>query len=222
MDVQSTGSTTATTAANSTQTAQSQLMGDYNSFLLLLTTQLKNQDPLAPLDATQFVSQLSQLASVEQAIAGNQKLDKIVSALGASSTLSDIGLIGRPVEVEDKNAEVKDGTMSMTYKLDADAKQAVMTIRDQSGTIINVQPIDTQAGEHSFTWDGKDSHGDQMDDGIYNFEVSAVDSDGKPVTGHSYVNATVTRVETSSDGSTLVLSTGSKVPSSAVLAVMQG
>jgi flagellar basal-body rod modification protein FlgD len=220
MDVQSTTSTTATTT-DATQTAQSQLMGNYNSFLLLLTTQLKNQDPLAPLDATQFVSQLSQLASVEQAITSNQKLDKIVSALGASATLSDIGLIGRPVEVEDKNAEVKDGTMSMTYKLDADAKQAVMTIRDQSGTIIGVQPIDTQAGEHSFTWDGTDSHGGQMDDGIYNFEVSAVDSDGKPVTGHSYVTATVNRVETSSDGSTLVLSNGSRVASSAVLAVMQ-
>jgi flagellar basal-body rod modification protein FlgD len=219
MDVQSTGSTTTTTAANSTQTAQSQLMGNYNSFLLLLTTQLKNQDPLAPLDATQFVSQLSQLATVEQAIAGNQRLDKIVSALGASATLSNVSLIGHPVEVEDKNAEVKDGTMSMTYKLDAGAEQAVMTIRDQSGTIIGVQPIDTQAGEHSFSWDGTDSHGDQVDDGIYNFEVSAVDSDGKPVTGHSYVNATVTRVETTSDGSTLVLSNGSKVAPSAVLAV---
>jgi flagellar basal-body rod modification protein FlgD len=219
MDVQSTGSTTTTTAANSTQTAQSQLMGNYNSFLLLLTTQLKNQDPLAPLDATQFVSQLSQLATVEQAIAGNQRLDKIVSALGASATLSNVSLIGHPVEVEDKNAEVKDGTMSMTYKLDAGAEQAVMTIRDQSGTIIGVQPIDTQAGEHSFSWDGTDSHGDQVDDGIYNFAVSAVDSDGKPVTGHSYVNATVTRVETTSDGSTLVLSNGSKVAPSAVLAV---
>ena len=219
MDVQSTGSTTTTTAANSTQTAQSQLMGNYNSFLLLLTTQLKNQDPLAPLDATQFVSQLSQLATVEQAIAGNQRLDKIVSALGASATLSNVSLIGHPVEVEDKNAEVKDGTMSMTYKLDAGAEQAVMTIRDQSGTIIGVQPIDTQAGEHSFSWDGTDSHGDQVDDGIYNFEVSAVDGDGKPVTGHSYVNATVTRVETTSDGSTLVLSNGSKVAPSAVLAV---
>src|SRR5215475_12853535 len=162
MDVQSTGSTTATTAADSTQTAQSQLMGDYNSFLLLLTTQLKNQDPLAPLDATQFVSQLSQLASVEQAIAGNQKLDKIVNALGASATLSDIGLIGRPVEVEDKNAEMKDGTMSMTYKLDTEAKQAVMTIRDQSGTILSIQPVDTQAGQHSFSWDGTDSQGDDM------------------------------------------------------------
>src|SRR5215475_14905482 len=220
MDVQSTTSAT-TTTTDSTQKAQSQLLGDYNSFLLLLTTQLKNQDPLAPLDATQFVSQLSQLASVEQAIAGNQKLDKIVSALGASTTLSNVGLIGRPVEVEDKNAEVKDGTMSMTYKLDANAKQAVMTIRDQSGTIVNVQPIDTQAGEHGFTWDGRDSHGDQMDDGVYNFEVSAADADGKPVAGHSYVTATVNRVETGSDGSTLVLSNGSKVASSAVRAVLQ-
>jgi len=219
MDVQSTNSTTTTTG--STQTAQSQLLGDYNTFLTLLTAQLKNQDPLAPLDATQFVSQLSQLASVEQAIVGNQKLDKIIDSLGASTTLSDVGLIGRSVEVAGNNAELKDGTVSLSYNLPSDAKQAVVTIRDQNGTIVDVTPVDTSAGDHNITWDGTDSQGDQLDDGIYNFQISAADDQGTPITATSYVTANVTRVETSSTGSLLVLSNGDKVASSAVHAVNQ-
>jgi flagellar basal-body rod modification protein FlgD len=207
--------------SDTTQTAQSRLLGDYNSFLLLLTTQLKNQDPLAPLDATQFVSQLSQLASVEQAIAGNQKLDKIIDSLGASATLADIGLIGRSVEVDGGDAELRNGTAAVAYQLDAEASQAVLTIRDQSGAIVNILPADTRAGSHSLTWDGLDSQGDQLPDGVYNFQFSAVDSAGKPITTHSFVTATVTRVETGSNGSTLVLSNGDRVASSAVLAVMQ-
>ena len=218
MDVQA---TTSSTATDSTQTAQSQLLGNYNTFLTLLTAQLKNQDPLAPLDATQFVSQLSQLASVEQAITGNQKLDKIIDALGASTTLSDVGLIGRPVEVAGSNAELTNGTTHLSYNLAAEATQAVVTIRDQSGNIVNVQPVDTQAGDHKIVWNGQDSHGDQLDDGIYNFQFSAVDAKGTPITAQGYVTATVTRVETSSTGSTLVLSNGDKVAASAVRAVMQ-
>jgi flagellar basal-body rod modification protein FlgD len=219
MDIASTLNTAAgtTSTANS---AESRLVGDYDSFLLLLTTQLKNQDPLAPMDATQFVSQLSQFASVEQMIVSNQKLDQIVASLGANSVLADIGLIGRTVEVPGNAAELRDGSLSLTYSLAKDAEQAAVVIRDADGNIVRQLPVSTTAGEHGLTWDGTDQDGDQLDDGIYTFTFGAADAEGAAVATQAYVTAAVMRVETTAGGSSLVLSNGQSTTSSAVRAVM--
>jgi flagellar basal-body rod modification protein FlgD len=219
MDIASTLNTAAGTTST-TSSAESRLVGDYDSFLLLLTTQLKNQDPLAPMDATQFVSQLSQFASVEQMIVSNQKLDQIVSSLGANSILADIGLIGRTVEVPGSAAELRDGSLSLTYSLAKDAEQAAVVIRDADGNIVRQLPVSTTAGEHGLTWDGTDEDGDQLEDGTYTFTFGAADAEGKPVATQSYVTAAVTRVETTASGSSLVLSNGQSTTSSAVRAVM--
>jgi flagellar basal-body rod modification protein FlgD len=220
MDIASTLNAAAGTAGTGSVTAESRLIGDYDSFLLLLTTQLKNQDPLAPMDATQFVSQLSQFASVEQMIVSNQKLDQIAASLGASSIMADIGLIGRTVEVPGSTAEFRDGSLSLRYSLAADAAQAGLVIRDAEGNVVRTLPVSTAAGEHGLTWDGTDDDGDQLPDGLYSFTFGAADAEGKPVATQSYVSATVTRVETTASGSSLVLSNGTSTPSSAVRAVM--
>ena len=217
MDVQA---TTSSTTSDSTQAAQSQLLGNYNTFLTLLTTQLKNQDPLAPLDATQFVSQLSQFSSVEQAIVANQKLDQIISSLGANSMMADVGLIGHKVELAGNAVELNNGNASLTYSLANDAAQAGVVIRDASGNIVRSMAVDSGAGEHSLTWDGTDNSGNSLADGIYSFTFGAADADGKVVTSTSYVTATVNRVETTTDGSELVLSNGMHTASSAVRAIL--
>jgi flagellar basal-body rod modification protein FlgD len=222
MDIASTLNTAGAAGATTTNLAESRLVGDYDSFLRLLTTQLRYQDPLSPLDATQFVSQLSQFASVEQMIQSNRKLDQIIGSLGANSVLADIGLIGRAVEVPGNLAELRNGTLSLNYALARDAAQATVVIRDAEGTIVRTLPVDTRAGEHSLTWDGTNNSGDQLADGIYSFTFGAADAEEKPVATQAYVTATVTRVETTASGSLLVLSNGLSVPSSAVLAVMQG
>jgi flagellar basal-body rod modification protein FlgD len=218
MDIASTLNTAAT--AGTGNSAESRLIGDYDSFLLLLTTQLKNQDPLAPMDATQFVSQLSQFASVEQMIVSNRKLDQIVASLGAGSIMADIGFIGRTVEVPGSASELRDGSLGLRYSLAADAAQAGLVIRDAEGTIVRTLPASTAAGEHGLTWDGTDDDGDQLPDGLYSFAFGAADAEGKPVATQAYVTATVTRVETTASGSSLVLSNGMSTPSSAVRAVM--
>ena len=219
MDIASTLNTAAGTTG-AAGTAESRLIGDYDSFLLLLTTQLKNQDPLAPMDATQFVSQLSQFASVEQMIVSNQKLDQIVASLGAGSIMADIGLIGRTVEVPGSASELRDGSLDLRYSLAADAAQAGLVIRDATGNIVRTLPVSTGAGEHGLTWDGTDDDGDQLPDGLYGFTFGAADAEGKPVATQAYVTAAVTRVETTASGSSLVLSNGMSTPSSAVRAVM--
>lgn len=220
MDISSTLNTAAATATSNP--AETRLLGDYNSFLKLLTAQLQNQDPLAPLDATQFVSQLSQFASVEQVIVSNQKLDEIIKSLGTNSLMADIGMIGRTVEVAGNAVELRNGTASLTYALAKDAAEAGVVIRDESGTIVRSLAIDPRAGEHGLTWDGTNNSGDQLGDGVYTFTFGAADADGKPVATQGYVTAAVVRVETTAAGSQLVLSNGVRTPSSAVRAVTQG
>jgi flagellar basal-body rod modification protein FlgD len=206
--------------SGASSTAESKATADYNSFLTLLTAQLKFQDPLAPLDATQFVSQLSQFSSVEQAIVANQKLDTIIKSLGASSMMADVGLIGHKVELAGNAAELKDASASLTYSLAKDAKEAGVVITDADGNIVRSMAIDPSAGDHSLTWDGTDNGGSSLPDGVYTFTFGAADADGKVVASTSYVTATVARVETTADGSELVLSNGMHTASSAVRAIL--
>ena len=220
MDIASTLGSVASSSTGSTSDAAAKATTDYNSFLTLLTAQLKFQDPLAPLDATQFVSQLSQFSSVEQAIVSNQKLDTIIKSLGSNSMMADVGLIGHKVQLAGGSAELSNGTASLTYSLAKDATQAGVVIRDASGNIVRSMPVDTSAGEHSLTWDGTSNDGSSLPDGVYSFTFGAADADGKVVASTSYVTAAVTRVETTVDGSELVLSNGMHTPSSAVRAIL--
>ncbi len=219
MDIASTLSTL-TGSATTSSTAASKATADYNSFLTLLTAQLKFQDPLAPLDVTEFVSQLSQFSSVEQAIVADQKLDQIINSLGANSMMADVGLIGHKVELAGDAVELHDGSASLTYSLAKDAEQAGVVIRDESGNIVRSMAVDNSPGEHSLTWDGTNNSGSDLPDGIYSFTFGAADADGKVVASTSYVTAMVTRVETTADGSELVLSNGMHTASSAVRAIL--
>jgi flagellar basal-body rod modification protein FlgD len=95
-----------------------------------------------------------------------------------------------------------------------------VVIRDENGNIVRTMAIDPSAGEHSLTWDGTDDRGSDLDDGVYTFTFGAADADGKVVASTSYVTATVSRVETTTDGSELVLSNGMKTSSGAVRAIL--
>src|SRR5262249_46339943 len=157
MDIASTLNSVLPGGSNGSSSTENKAIADYNSFLTLLTAQLKFQDPLSPLDATQFVSQLSQFSQVEQAIVGNQNLDTIIKSLGASSMMADVGLIGHKVELAGSAVELKDGNASLTYSLADNAAQAGVVIRDANGTIVRSMAVDNGAGEHQLTWDGTDN-----------------------------------------------------------------
>jgi flagellar basal-body rod modification protein FlgD len=214
-----------TTAAAGSNAASSQtrLAGDYDSFLQLLTTQLKNQDPLSPLDATQFVSQLSQFAMVEQAIMSNKNLEAILQSSRNAVISADIGLIGRQVEVPGKALDLgASGQASFTYKLGKDAEMAAVNIRDAGGNLVRTLPLDPEAGEYSVTWDGKDDAGNIVPAGDYTLDYAVFDKDGKPQSVTSFVAARVERIELDASGSTLVLSNGERATSGTVRAILNG
>lgn len=169
------------TAAAGTQSAASEakLKEDLNRFLNLLVTQLKNQDPLDPLDANEFTSQLVQFASVEQQIYQNSNLEKLLKVQQTSQVSSMVGFLGKSIEAEGKQIPLQDGKASFTYTLPAGANSATLTVTNARGQIVLHRDLDTDSGRHAYDWDGKDDFGFQKPDGTYNVLVSGLDRAGK-------------------------------------------
>ena len=102
-----TSGTSNTSAANGTTDSKT-LAGNFNTFLQLLTTQLKNQNPLDPLDTNQFTQQLVQFAQVEQQLKSNDQLSTLVSLQQTAQQSQALGFVGNTVTVESQSAKLTD------------------------------------------------------------------------------------------------------------------
>ena len=155
--------------------SKEQLNEDLNRFLKLLITQLENQDPLEPMDATEFTSQLVQFAGVEQQINANANLEKLLKLQQTSQISSMVGFIGNAVEAVGNTVQLEDGVAASTYTLDVNADSVTISVRNDSGLIVYTLDGDPEAGTHDFVWDGKDKNGLLQPDGAYAIIVSAKD-----------------------------------------------
>lgn len=153
----------------------------FDNFLVLLTTQLQNQDPLSPLDTNEFTQQLVEFTNVEQAIKTNDKLDQLIAMQGAGILTGALDYIGKKVEFGGTELNLADGEATVVYDLQSNAQGTTIEIRDENGITVRTLTGPTDAGKHEIVWDGKDSHGNTLADGIYEFEVSAEDADGQPI-----------------------------------------
>jgi flagellar basal-body rod modification protein FlgD len=121
--------TTAATTANgttSTPDAMAQLSGNFSTFLTLLTTQLKNQDPTSPMDSNQFTQQLVEFSQVEQQINTNTNLQTLISQGTAQSAAYATGYLGKTVTVADgrrSQLELQSGSRLQQHRSDRDQCQ---------------------------------------------------------------------------------------------------
>ena len=180
-------------SANGQQTgvAATELAANFDSFLKLLTTQLSNQDPLSPLDATQFTTQLAQFSMVEQQINTNKQLSQLVGAQGVNQGSYSVSFLGKMVEAQGSTSELKNGSADWTYFLNSSAAGNQIQILDNTGQVVRTIPGETTAGFHKLAWDGKNNDGEQLPDGAYSVKISAVTADGSPV---SAVTSAVSQV----------------------------
>lgn len=197
----------------------SKLTGDYTTFLTLLTAQIKNQDPLSPMDTTQWTNQLVQYSGVEQQLKSNSYLEQLVNAGTAGAMNSAVSYIGKTVEADQPDAALSGGgPATWNYTLGGAAASATMTITDKDGNTVFAGPApDLTAGTHTFTWNGKDSTGAQAADGDYTLKITATN-------GSTGVDATVgiagTVTSAENDDGTVVLKVGgTSVPLSSVTKV---
>lgn len=169
-------------AQGSGGTGSSQSLADtFDTFLALLTTQLQNQDPLDPLDSNQFTQQLVQFTGVEQSINTNKKLDQLVQLQTSNQINGALGYVGRTVEVVSDQLMLEGGTSTITYGLDGNATDTVISIVNDTGRTVRTFTGETATGRHELAWDGRDSSGAQLPDGVYSFAVTAVDKDNATI-----------------------------------------
>ena len=153
----------------------------FDTFLTLLTTQLQYQDPLDPMDTNEFTSQLVEFTSVEQAISTNQKLDSLIALQNGMQLNDAVGYIGKTVGADGIILMLDDGAATVTYDLGANAAETNILIIDEQGETVRTIEGGTEVGHHEIEWDGLDDDGEPLEDGLYGFLVTAIDSDDAPV-----------------------------------------
>jgi flagellar basal-body rod modification protein FlgD len=211
---------TATTTATSTGsgTTSQEIAGNFTQFLTLLTTQLKNQNPLDPMDTNQFTQQLVQFAQVEQQLKGNDRLDSILTNTKSASAASSTAYLGQTVTADGKTAQLKDGEATWSLNPARAVSKATITISDAKGNVVGTQTKSLAAGAQSFTWDGRNSAGLASAEGQYSIVVNAVDATGQSVSVDTGVSGKVDGVDLS--GSEPVLTIGkSRLPVSSVRSI---
>jgi flagellar basal-body rod modification protein FlgD len=170
----------AASANAATSTAQSSKFGgDFNTFLTLLTTQIKNQSPTDPLDTNQMTNQLVQFASVEQQIAMNQNLQRLLSLEQASQLTATAPLIGQDVEVEAEQISLQSGAGTLKLPAAGASQMATVTIRGSGDRIIRQETVQLGSAPRTWSWNGKGPDGVSMPDGAYKVSVAGVGAGGK-------------------------------------------
>lgn len=173
------------------------LASNFQTFLSLLTTQLKNQDPLSPVDSNEFTAQLTQMAGVEQQLLTNDLLTSLLRAQQGDGLTGASQYIGKDATAVWSATRFEDGEASWSYELAADATDVTLQVLDASGKVVWSGPApDKTNGMHDFKWDGATTGGGQVDDGgVYTLKVLAKDGAGKDVDSQVLIRGRVTGVE---------------------------
>lgn len=198
--------------------AHKKLVEDLDTFLTLLTSQLKNQDPLSPMDSTEFTNQLVQFAQVEQQIYQNENLEKMLVSQSATQQAMAVNYLGSTVEAESTRVPLQDGKAKLAYGLAEDASETWVAIKDGAGRVVRMFEGNTRAGVHALNWDGKDSYGNPLPDGAYDLVVTSLAADQGQIDTWTTVFGKVTGITTVDDGMMLSMD-GVGVPMDKVLSV---
>src|SRR5688500_14747492 len=149
-------------------------------FLKLLVTQMKNQDPLNPLDNAQVTTQLAQISTVNGVERLNSAIRAISDSFAAGQSLQAAGMIGREVLVPGSTLQLAGGAAQFGVELTQPVDEVKVRIHDATGREIQVMNLGPQAaGSLELIWDGKTSDGSQAADGNYSISVAAQRGDQK-------------------------------------------
>lgn len=189
---------------------------DFDTFLSLLTAQLRNQDPLEPVDSTAFVSQLAQFSAVEQQVETNNTLTNILGLLGGGDVSSLASWLG--AEVQSSGPAFFDGSpVALTTSPTPDATQSNLVVRNASGDVIARQSVN--GSDSKIIWNGLNLSGATAPEGLYSFEVENSNGTAILPTQQATGFTKVEEVRVDSDEPILVLQGGETIALGEVLAV---
>lgn len=195
-------------------------------FLHLLTTQMRNQDPMNPLDGTEFASQLAQFNTVEQLIGVNDELKVLKSSqeLMSVSMINSMAtsLTGKNVKALSNQVQVDAaGTANIHYELNNSAEEVEIIIRNEAGNEVRREILSgVPSGENTWGWDGKNSEGRDVAEGQYTVEIAAKNGDNE-VGSLIFTEGIAEKVRFQGDG-VYIMVNGIPVPISDVQEVSDG
>lgn len=200
-------SSVAQSASTSQKTASSAatLSDNFDTFLTLLTTQLQNQDPLEPMDSSEFTNQLVQYSNVEQSIQQNANLEKMISMFQTQGLTTATGYIGKEVTALTDTAYHTDSGANWIYSLESQADTVNVVVTDASGKTVYSGTGETGSGEHEFVWNGRDANGNPLPEGFYTLQITAKAADGTEIPNDIYLRDKVTSVEVANGQPVLVV-----------------
>lgn len=206
---------TAGTGGATGATALNALSGNFQSFLGMLMTQLKNQDPSSPMDSNQFTQELVAFSGVEQQINTNNSLTRLIQLTQSGELMQAAAMTGKQVQVQSSEMPLQNGSGSVQFSLPSAAPVAI-AVATQSGMVVKTATLNATAGPNNWTWDGKSDAGAQLPDGAYQVSVFGAGTGGTSAAVPFTVRGTVTGSQSVS-GSGLQLQLGGlTVPYSAV------
>lgn len=210
---QAAGTTSTTTSSTSTQT----LNANFNTFLTLLTTQLRNQSPLEPMNTEQFTQQLTQFSQVEQQMRTNDTLDRLLTAQTTNVASAAIGMLGTDVVARGTSADLRSGNANWTLTSPS-AASATITIKNAAGQVVRTEQRALNSGETTYNWNGRNNDGVIQPEGSYTISIEATNATNQSVTVTPSARGRVTSIDFS--GSEPVLTVGNRrVPLSSVTSV---
>jgi flagellar basal-body rod modification protein FlgD len=197
--------TTPVSTTSAAARSESQLAANFDTFLVLLTAQLKNQDPLEPMDSAEFTQQLVQFSQVEQQINSNKNLESLIALTKARSSADAVSYLGKTLTLTDGRAPLMNGEANWAYALDNDASAATLAIRNARGDVVFTAAAETAAGLHSFTWDGVGTGGITLPPGPYQLVVTARTSDGEAIDTRVASQGIISEVDLTGDEPILMI-----------------
>lgn len=200
-----------TATASEAATSRTRLSDNYDTFLVLLTAQLQNQDPLAPMDSTQFTQQLVQFSQVEQQIRTNEQLEGLAGQYQAAAAGAALSYLGKDAIIEADETYLAGGAANWAYRLPEAADTLTVQVKDMQGRVVyETNTAARGSGEHLFTWDGKKTNGETAADGVYQISISAQNAAGTAITPTVSVRETIMGVDFSGTTPVVITPSGTR------------
>jgi flagellar basal-body rod modification protein FlgD len=203
-------SPSASAAAGKGGSSLASLASNFQDFLGMLMTQLKNQDPTSPMDANQFTSELVQFSSVQQQIDTNASMTQLIQLGQSGQVLQSASIVGHKVALNAGGIVLQNGAGALNITAPADGPVAI-GIYGSNGAQLYSTSVNASKGSNLWAWNGKASDGTQLPDGSYTVQVAAAGANGTATAVPFTVLGTVTGVSQSSNGLALQLG-GATVP----------
>lgn len=200
-----TGSSTAA-ASSAANTSTNSIGGlTMSDFLTLMTAQLQNQDPLDPTDSNQFLSQLSELSTVEGISQLNTTETNLSNSLLSSQAVSSASLVGQTILAPASSVSYTSGsTLTGEVQVPSGASAVTLTITDADGNVVGQTSLSPSAGMQGFSWNGTNGQGTAVASGVYNISATAEVS-GAAQAATTYLSGTVSSITLGSSGTAATL-----------------